>query len=193
MEDNTENPTAVKVEEHSQCVIFTYFHGDIGTMVDSHFSRALNKPCKAKAPGAKLKKTHQPIKLEQTSACQESAAESYSPLPIPPGRHQVFSPPDGPSRPWHPINARIGQSPSLSAIAYNLPPDGLSLTGQQCATSLLNLLHSDRGDIGSGMASGSKPDLLPNWMVPPGLTDSVDPAVGFESGRHMDKKDLYWY
>lgn len=193
MEDGGENQTAVKVEEHSQCVILTYFHGDIGTMVDSHFSRALNKPCKAKAPVVTLKKAHPPIKLEQTSACQESAAESFSQLPLPPGRHQVYGPPDGPSRPWHPINPRIGQSPALSAIAYNLPPAGLSLTGQECATSLLNLLHSDRGEIGPSMAPGTKPDLLPNWMVPSGLTEAVDPAVGFDTGRHLEKKDLYWY
>ncbi|KAF4086946.1 hypothetical protein AMELA_G00090250 [Ameiurus melas] len=28
----------------SRCVLFTYFHGDIGDVVDEHFSRALNQP-----------------------------------------------------------------------------------------------------------------------------------------------------
>ena len=28
----------------SRCVLFTYFHGDIGDVVDEHFSRALSQP-----------------------------------------------------------------------------------------------------------------------------------------------------
>lgn len=63
MEDRTDNPMAVKVEQHSQCVILTYFHGDINSMVDAHFTRALSKVCKAKAPAAKPKKIRKTIKL----------------------------------------------------------------------------------------------------------------------------------
>ncbi|XP_016048635.1 transcription cofactor vestigial-like protein 1 [Erinaceus europaeus] len=37
----TQNPR--KVEWNPRCVIFTYFQGDIGTVVDEHFSRALGK------------------------------------------------------------------------------------------------------------------------------------------------------
>lgn len=33
--------TPRKTVLNSQCVIFTYFHGDVGSMVDAHFSRAL--------------------------------------------------------------------------------------------------------------------------------------------------------
>ena len=28
----------------SRCVLFTYFHGDISSVVDEHFSRALSQP-----------------------------------------------------------------------------------------------------------------------------------------------------
>lgn len=63
MEDRTESPRAVKVEEHSRCVILTYFQGDINSMVDAHFTRALSKVCKAKAPAAKSKKIRKTIKL----------------------------------------------------------------------------------------------------------------------------------
>lgn len=63
MEDRTESPRAVKVEEHSRCVILTYFHGDTENMVDAHFTRALGKTCKAKAPLAKAKKLQKTIKL----------------------------------------------------------------------------------------------------------------------------------
>lgn len=32
----------VKTEWNSRCVLFTYFQGDIGSVVDEHFSRALS-------------------------------------------------------------------------------------------------------------------------------------------------------
>lgn len=63
MEDRTESPRAVKVEEHSRCVILTYFHGDAENMVDAHFNRALGKAPKAKAPAARTKKHPKIIKL----------------------------------------------------------------------------------------------------------------------------------
>ena len=37
-----------KMEENSQSVILTYFQGDIGSMVDAHFSRALARADRAK-------------------------------------------------------------------------------------------------------------------------------------------------
>ncbi|XP_034505785.1 transcription cofactor vestigial-like protein 1 isoform X2 [Ailuropoda melanoleuca] len=35
-------PKPVKTEWNSRCVLFTYFQGDIGSVVDEHFSRALS-------------------------------------------------------------------------------------------------------------------------------------------------------
>lgn len=63
MEDVNDSPRAVKVEEHSRCVILTYFQGDINAMVDAHFSRALSKVCKAKPPMGKTKKIRKMIKV----------------------------------------------------------------------------------------------------------------------------------
>ncbi|XP_059201698.1 transcription cofactor vestigial-like protein 1 [Centropristis striata] len=193
MEDGTDN-IAVKVEEHSRCVILTYFQGDINSMVDAHFSRALSKVCKAKAP-AKTKKTRKTIKMEDSSPCQGTPVDCYSEPQVPPvaGCLLNFSPADNAPGPWHSFTSRAGEGPGLPSITYSLSPEGLSLTGQQYATSLLNLLHSDRGEVGPSMASSSKPELHPNWTVPQGFRDSVDPGVGFEPGRRLDKKDLYWY
>ncbi|XP_035506333.2 transcription cofactor vestigial-like protein 1 [Scophthalmus maximus] len=196
MEDRTESPRAVKVEEHSRCVILTYFQGDINSMVDAHFTRALSKVCKAKAPAAKSKKIRKTIKLEDSSPCQDSAVNHYIESQAPPvaGRLLTFSPADEtPPGSWHSLPARAGEGPGLPSISYSLSPDGLSLTGQQYGTSLLNLLHSDRGEMGPSMASSSKPELLPSWIMPPGFRESVDPALGFEPERRLDKKDLYWY
>ncbi|XP_040903318.1 transcription cofactor vestigial-like protein 1 [Toxotes jaculatrix] len=195
MEDSTENPRAVKVEQHSQCVILTYFQGDINSMVDAHFTRALGKVCKAKAPAAKTKKIRKPVKLEDTSPCQGSAVNSYTESQAPPvaGRLLTYSPADDTPGSWHSLTGSAGEGPGLPSIAYSLSPEGLSLTGRQYATSLLNLLHSDRGEMGPSVASSSKAELLPSWTVPQGFRESVDPAVGFEPDRRLDKKDLYWY
>ncbi|XP_068571614.1 transcription cofactor vestigial-like protein 1 [Cebidichthys violaceus] len=191
MEGRNDSPMAVKVEEHSRCVILTYFQGDINSMVDAHFTRALSNVCKAKAPAAKMKKFRKTIKLEESSPCEGSAVDCYSESQdTPPERLLNFSPTEGS---WHSFTARAAEGPGLQSIAYPLSSNGLSLTGQQYATSLLNLLHNDRGEIGPSMASGSKPELHPSWTVPQGFRDSVDPTTSFEPGRHLDKKDLYWY
>lgn len=188
MEDRADSQMAVKVEKHSQYVILTYFQGDINSMVDAHFSRALSKVYKA--PGAKTKKMRKTIKTEGSNPCQGSAVESYSNSQAPPGRLLTFSPADNSPDSWLPFTSRAGESPGLP---YSLSQDGLSLTGQQYATSLLNLLHNDRGDLGPSMASSSKPEVLPNWTVPQGFREPVDPSLSYETGRHLEKKDLYWY
>lgn len=218
MEDRTDSPMAVKVEKHSQCIILTYFHGDINSMVDAHFTRALSNICRDKAPAAKTKKIRKTIKLgkpqkptlydlpvnkqdnhshsctlhgfclcpptEKTSPCQGSAVDVYSGSQVPPvGRLLTLSPADDAPDLWHSFAARAGEGPGLPSIAYSLSPEGLSLTGQQYATSLLNLLHNDQGEIGPSMASSSKPELHSSWMVQQGFRESVDPAVGFEAGK----------
>lgn len=194
MDDKTDSPMAVKVEEHSQYVILTYFQGDINSMVDAHFTRALSKVCKAKAPAMKSKRIRKSIKLEDTSACQGSAVDSYSQAPPVEGRLLSFSPADDTPGPWHSFTSRAGDGPGLPSFAYSLSPEGMSLTGQQYATSLLNLLHNDRGEMGPSMPSSSKPEMLPNWTGAQGFRESMDPPVVFEpAARHLDKKDLYWY
>ncbi|XP_040031364.2 transcription cofactor vestigial-like protein 1 [Gasterosteus aculeatus] len=194
MEDRNDSPAAVRVEEHSRGVVLTYFQGDINTMVDAHFTRALGNVSRSKAPAARTKKTRKIIKLEESSACQASAVDCYSQPEVPPPERLLnFSPAEDALGSWHSFNGRSADGPGLQSLAYPLSPGGLSLTGQQYATSLLNLLHNDRGDIGPSMASGSKPELHPSWPMPQGFRDSVDPAAGFEPGRRLEKKDLYWY
>ncbi|KAK5864620.1 hypothetical protein PBY51_015849 [Eleginops maclovinus] len=195
MEDRTDSPTAVKVEEHSRGVILTYFQGDINSMVDAHFNRALSKVCKAKAPGAKIKKIRKTIKLEDNSPFQGRPADYFSDSQAPPaaGRLPNYRSAEETPGSWPLFTTRAGEEPGLPSITYSLSPEGLSITGQQYTTSLLNLLHIDQGEMGPSMASSSKPDMHPSWMLPQGFRDPVDPAVGFEPGRRLEKKDLYWY
>lgn len=63
MEERTDSPLAVKVEEHSNFVILTYFQGDINSMVDAHFNRALKKDYNPKESAAKTNKFSKAIKL----------------------------------------------------------------------------------------------------------------------------------
>lgn len=195
MDNPTENPTAVKVEENTQSLILTYFHGDISSMVDAHFRRALTK-VKAKAPARKVnrsteeKRIHKKIKKESQEFL-ESPADTYPATQVQPvTEHLVmFSPAEDPCSSWHAFPRRTGDRPALPSITFSQSHNGLSDTGQQCSSSLLNLLNTDRTEMpSSGLPSSSKPELLHNWMVPP-----VDPSAVFEHGRRLDKKDLYWY
>ncbi|KAM4621454.1 transcription cofactor vestigial-like protein 1 isoform 2-T2 [Polymixia lowei] len=177
-------------------------------MVDAHFTRALSKTYKAKAPAGKSKKSRKSVKLEESNPCQWTSAPStsYSEAQFQPisGHLQLgstkeahtglpFSPAHDSPPSWSSFAARQTGGLGLTPIPYSLSTEGMGLTGQQYATSLLNLLQSDRSEMGPSMASGSKPDLLPSWTPPTGFRDPVDPAIGFEPGRALDKKDLYWY
>ncbi|KAK0148906.1 Transcription cofactor vestigial-like protein 3 [Merluccius polli] len=184
------SPISVKVEENSQSVVFTYFQGDIGSMVDEHFSRALGKADRAKPQPdpVRSKKRRKSNKSEESNSCQWMAtsscsypeaqllsAKAHGSLPL--------SPMDESPSSWPPFPAR-GLGLGLTSMPYSITTDGLSLTGQQYATSLLNLLHSDHNEMGPGGASGSQPELLlPSWSTPAAFNDSLDPSVGFDPGR----------
>ncbi|KAM6953177.1 transcription cofactor vestigial-like protein 1 [Aplochiton taeniatus] len=200
------SPVAVKMEEQSQGVIFTYFKGDIGSMVDQHFHRALSKDKKKSNKNRKSVKSEEPTSCQWSGPSTESWSEGHlqsvsrrlqlnSPTEPHPNPPLPLGSPDTASASWSSYSPRQSGGLGLIPISYppSLPPNGLSLTGQQYASSLLNLLHSDRSEVSPGIASGSKPDFLPSWTGHPGFRDPMDPAGGLESGRSVDKKDLYWY
>lgn len=213
MEDRTESPMAVKVEKHSQSIVLTYFHGDTNSMVDAHFSRALGTVSRDKGP-AKAKKTRKSIKsgkkappswrqtgpptlfsrltvslsAEKSTHSQESAADACPRPQLLPRGLLTLSPTDDAPNTWHPFTARAGESTGLPSITYSLSPEGLGLTGQQYATSLLNLLHNEPADVGPSLASSSKPELHHSWMVQPGRREPVDPTMVFKPGkRHAEE------
>ncbi|MEQ2161427.1 hypothetical protein GOODEAATRI_009518 [Goodea atripinnis] len=170
---------AVKVEGNSHRVILTYFEGDINSMVDKHFSRALSKISKANEPTARSKKIRKTVKMGKHG----SVSVPYSESQVPPVMGHILALGSAEETPgsWNGFRSREG--PALSTIMCSLSPDGLSLTGQQYSTSLLNLLHGDRAEVGASIASSSKPEPLPSWAVPPGFRESVDPSLGFEPGN----------
>lgn len=204
MEERTESPIAVKVEENSHSFVLTYFQGDINSMVDAHFTRALSKLCKPTEPAGKTKNSHKPIKsgkhdetnrtgwifhpddmflssAEHSNTCQSSVSYTKSLVPSEGGHSVTFSSANETPVSWNSFRTRDG--PVLPAIVCPLPPEGQCFTGQQYSTSLLNLLHSDRGEIVPSMASSSKPEPVPGWTVPQGFRESVDPSISFEPGE----------
>uniref|UniRef100_A0A3B3QTM2 Vestigial like family member 1 n=1 Tax=Paramormyrops kingsleyae TaxID=1676925 RepID=A0A3B3QTM2_9TELE len=52
-------PVTVKADDQSTSVLFTYFQGDINSVVDEHFSRALNKASRPKDLTSKSKSSRQ--------------------------------------------------------------------------------------------------------------------------------------
>ncbi|XP_014885131.1 transcription cofactor vestigial-like protein 1 [Poecilia latipinna] len=193
MEERADSLIPVKVEENASGFTLLYFHGDINSMVDEHFSRALSKASKASELVPRSKKIRKTVKQESTNNCHGNMSGPYSESQVPPltGHILALNPAEEMPGSWNTFRSREG--PALPNLMCTLSSDALSLTGQQYSTSLLNLLHGDRGEMGAGIASSSKPDPLPGWAVPAGYRESVDPPIGFEPGRHGDKKDLYWY
>lgn len=206
MAGSSASPRAVKTEEQSQSVLFTYFQGDIGSMVDEHFTRALSKACNTKAFGRKSKKSRKAVKPEpESNSCQWGAPKQpWSEGQCAPmsGRLQLrtskeadpslplaLSSPDSAPAPW-----TLG-SLGLPPISYShaLSQEGLGITGQQYTNSLLNLLHSDRAEMDPSMASGSKPSVLSSWTTHPGFREPMDPTVSLDPGVPLEKRDLYWY
>lgn len=57
-----------------------------------------------------------------------------------------------------------------------------SVVGDHQYNSLLNLLHSDRPDLGSVTLAPSKQDLMQGWARRPGFGDQMTPDNGLDSG-----------
>lgn len=123
------------------------------------------------------------LSTEKTTHSQEFAADTYPRAQLPAEGLLTLSPMDDAPEMWHPFTASAGESAGLPSIAYSLSPEGLSLTGQQYATSLLNLLHNEQADVGPSLASSSKPEMHPSWAVQAGLREPVEPAMVFRPGK----------
>ncbi|KAM4796870.1 transcription cofactor vestigial-like protein 3 [Rhinophrynus dorsalis] len=77
-EDEKEQPAEMEYL-NSRCVLFTYFQGDIGAVVDEHFSRALSQISSCNPDNSTVKS-----KLGANSLWRESSAISCQRTSIPP-------------------------------------------------------------------------------------------------------------
>ncbi|XP_069492553.1 transcription cofactor vestigial-like protein 3 isoform X2 [Ambystoma mexicanum] len=90
-EDEKEQPAEMEYL-NSRCVLFTYFQGDIGSVVDEHFSRALSQassfnpesgPSKSKAGANSTWRESSPISSQRGSFPPSFWTSSYQPPPPP--------------------------------------------------------------------------------------------------------------
>ncbi|XP_026137202.1 transcription cofactor vestigial-like protein 1 [Carassius auratus] len=206
MEEGLGNPVAKKTKEESGSVLLTYFQGDINSMVDEHFSRALSQANKPKEEGSNIKRNH---KVAQTNGLSSQwEAESQT-------RFQSLFPPEhlqqGTSRevqshhhmpPNHPANSAILWSgDSRQGLSVVLPPmmypsavssGGLMVAEHQYSNSMLNFLHNDHPDVGTVVRPSSKQNLASGWTKYPGFGDQMT-DMNLNSGvQATEKKDLFW-
>ncbi|XP_016101521.1 transcription cofactor vestigial-like protein 1 [Sinocyclocheilus grahami] len=198
MEEDLGNSVAKKTKEESSSVLLTYFKGDINSMVDEHFSRALSQAAKPKGERSKIKGNH---KAAQTNGLGSSQWEAQSQT-----RFQPLFPPEhlreGTSSesqsnhhmpPDHPANsAALWSGDSRQGLSLALPPmmypsavssDGLMVAEHQYSNSLLNLLHNDHPDMGTVVLPSSKQDLMSGWTKYPGFGNQMNCNINLNSGK----------
>ncbi|XP_076877318.1 transcription cofactor vestigial-like protein 1 isoform X2 [Brachyhypopomus gauderio] len=198
MDQEPGSPVAGRAEEHSGSLLLTYFQGDINSMVDAHFSRALRNISKPKA---------EIIKGEPSSRGWDVQSAPYGST-YPPGQPQLSGHPASQISPRLPANApteistawpdgaRQGACLVVPPMAYGTAPsvEGLVGTGHPYTNSLLNLLHSDRPNLNSVMVASHKQEFVPGWTRQMELRDQMTRDHSCEPGVPMvEKKNLYWY
>ncbi|XP_028671629.2 transcription cofactor vestigial-like protein 1 [Erpetoichthys calabaricus] len=220
-EDLRPSPSGVEqladASGQSRSVLFTYFQGDINSVVDEHFSRALNKVNKPKDLSIKGKNSKMPGK-ESTSdpsvpvpwsfPVQSWIDNSYpppsssrihfsSPANLHPHSEGLPSTPNQPPGLWalpgrSSSNSTFGVPPSVYAQAIGQDhPAGVS--ERQYASSFLNLLHSEKVPVANNLDAASKSQVLPSWEG--NKPSALGSGLTLDSGIHsQDKgKNIYWY
>lgn len=218
MEEKPGSPAAVRAEEQSQSVLFTYFQGDINSVVDEHFSRALNKANKPKDLSTKNKSSRRSPKAEALAPAAASAsalgpapgqwvfpAPGWSEPDFPsgsPGRIQlsgaddlhspqgVITSPNGQPSPLWPFSPRPGTGFGIPGMVYSQPvsAEGPAGSERQYTSSFLNLLQSDRPVAGAAMGSASKPELAQAWSPSTGFREPLGPGIGLDGIQGPEKK-----
>ncbi|XP_067904010.1 transcription cofactor vestigial-like protein 3 isoform X2 [Heterodontus francisci] len=203
-----------ETESSSRCMIFTYFKGDINSMVDEHFTRALKRSSspidvcsKRKTESIEAKTdekqpTHRwspraqfwsspyqgPILSTVTRNAASEPVAQYRP-----GSHQ--NPPTQPHNPWL---LPVMSSQSLDGTVCRQPMPELhrmmpaAINNRQYSS----LLHGERPATGPSQPQAiPKPNITSTWAGPePGLADmgqSMNSDIGFQ--HQQRRKDLYWY
>ncbi|KAK1804056.1 hypothetical protein P4O66_020097, partial [Electrophorus voltai] len=203
MEQEPGSLVAGRAEEHSGSLLLTYFQGDINSMVDAHFSRALRNISKPKADAVKGKRNR-----KSGNSNPEPSLRGWEVISAPqgsayfPGQHYLSRhqepqisprlpaiPPMESSAAW-PIGPQQGTC--MPPVPYGSAPsvEGLAETGQPYGSSLLNLLHNDRPNINTVMVASSKQEFVPVWTRHMEFRDQMTPDHSCDYGTEIHVKDL---
>eukprot|EP00062_Callorhinchus_milii_P001015 gi/632935681/ref/XP_007890898.1/ PREDICTED: transcription cofactor vestigial-like protein 1 [Callorhinchus milii] len=206
-------------DSSSRCMIFTYFKGDINSMVDEHFSRALNRQTDSRDDCSKSKNESVDSKKEgrfSTNHWNPSPTNWANPYqaPLPstvtrspanlPGLSNQYTsvslhnPHPHPPDMWH-FPAMSNQS-TLGTV-YRQPISDLHRVmspamGERQYSPLLVPLQCENAPVGPNQGRIiAKPDLSPTWSGRqaglPEMRQNMNPDTGFQ---HQEKrKDMYWY
>ncbi|XP_016148611.1 transcription cofactor vestigial-like protein 3 [Sinocyclocheilus grahami] len=207
MDEGLGNPVAKKTKEASGSVLLTYFQGDINSMVDEHFSRALSQANNLKEERSEIKRNHKVAQTNGLSSQWEAESQTrFQPL-FPPEHLRQGTSSESQSNhqmlPNHPANSAILWSgDSRQGLSVVMPPmmypsavssDGLMVAEHQYSNSLLNFLHNDHPDLGTVVLPSSKQNLTSGWTRYPGFGDQMN-DMNLNSGvQVIEKKDLFWY
>ncbi|KAJ3613101.1 hypothetical protein NHX12_019355 [Muraenolepis orangiensis] len=166
----------------SRCVLFTYYHGDISSVVDQHFSRALSSYMdgeEAPSPGSRRSF---PPSFWDSNYCPPQPrphceAGAYSMDPYASGLHPGLSQAYGPPRPLHELYSPAALEPHYGPLLMPTvrPPHLSSLPGPYEVSKL---------EPGS-----SWPGLLAPGDVSQSLALNMDPGLQ----HHKKGKELYWF
>ncbi|XP_049680986.1 transcription cofactor vestigial-like protein 3 isoform X2 [Accipiter gentilis] len=138
-EDEKDQPAEMEYL-NSRCVLFTYFQGDIGSVVDEHFSRALSQASsfnpetaltKSKAGLSPLWRESSTISSQRSSFPTSFWTSSYQPPPPPclSGVHPdfpvtapgTFPTPDPSSWPGHGLHQTAPPPPPAASESWHYP------------------------------------------------------------------------
>ncbi|XP_066573584.1 transcription cofactor vestigial-like protein 2b [Amia ocellicauda] len=201
--DKQEAPEAEYLS--SRCVLFTYYQGDISSVVDEHFSRALSSYMEGEgkkrgeepgtdSPSPSSKRSFPPSFWDSNYASPPSRGPSegaaYSVDPYSPTLHPGLPPPH-PSESWaYPQSSAYGPPRPLHEL-YS--PPGLE---SHYSPLLMPTVRPSRLPALPGHYDVTKLDTSPAW---PGLLPSSDVAqtltLNIDAGlqHHKKGKELYWF
>lgn len=101
----------------ARCVLFTYFRGEIGDVVDEHFSRALSQASSFNGDSSKA------LRVTQPTGSTSAGAWKDGPSPIEPQSHSSWTTSSCPSQSTVPVH------PDFSSSPVSFTPDGPLWTG----------------------------------------------------------------
>ncbi|XP_062380800.1 transcription cofactor vestigial-like protein 1 [Sardina pilchardus] len=184
MENLAGNPDVWKKEDGSNAIIYNYFEGDINSMVDAHFIRALSK---GRPTSSYRKGPVEDRQLECSSSLGPAGPhKSSTHAPLQTALEPLTTPPLSFGLTSETLNLLTGgPGQELPSLFYSLPEPAkdLDLMERNYVSSLLRVMHSDQPELGTVVVAGSKAGVLHSWAHNHLYTQQPNPDQRHNSGR----------